>query len=116
MSFMQEEISIKQDGWQIETQDNGTCFLPCDVQSVPDWLARGVTVDQNDALIFDALVSLISDYIPAHHIQSIEAIKPRYFARMSAPGYLDCADWCAFNTIKEAREHLRDMYGHGGDQ
>lgn len=31
-------------------------------------------------------------------------------ARLSAPGYLDCTDWCVFDTAEEAKEHLREMY------
>ena len=106
--FMQPEITIKQDGWRVETDDRGTCFLPCDVRAVPDWLRRGVTVDINDTLVFNALVSLVSDYISARHIQSIE-VCTGYFARLSAPGYLDCTDWCCYDTLHEARAALKEI-------
>jgi len=34
-----------------------------------------------------------------------------WFARLSAPGYLDSTDWSgSFETEKEAREHVRDFY------
>lgn len=107
-NFMHDEITIKQAGWQVETDDNGTCYVPGDVVTVPEWIKHGVTVDTNDTLIFDALVSLISDYVPAHHIQSIEVCSG-YFARLSAPGYLDCTDWACYSTIREARAALKDI-------
>lgn len=34
-----------------------------------------------------------------------------YIARLSAPGYLDATDWCAFETAEEAAEFLIEMYG-----
>lgn len=32
-------------------------------------------------------------------------------ARMKAPGYTDCTDWCAYQTHDEALAALEDMYG-----
>ncbi len=34
----------------------------------------------------------------------------RFGARISAPGYLDCADWAVFDTEKKAAEYLLEMY------
>lgn len=34
-----------------------------------------------------------------------------WFARLSAPGYLDCTDWAGpFSTEEEARDHIADTY------
>ncbi len=33
-----------------------------------------------------------------------------YGARLSAPGYMDCTDWCVFDTEKEASEYLQETY------
>ena len=34
-----------------------------------------------------------------------------WYARLSAPGYLDCTDWSGpFDSEKEANEYLNDMY------
>ena len=30
-------------------------------------------------------------------------------ARLSAPGYMDCTDWCVFDTEQEAIDYLADM-------
>lgn len=35
-----------------------------------------------------------------------------FFARLSAPGYLDCTEWCGpFNTEAAALAYLTDTYG-----
>ena len=33
-----------------------------------------------------------------------------YGTRVSAPGYLDCSEWCVFDTEEEAQEYLDDYY------
>jgi len=34
-----------------------------------------------------------------------------WFARLSAPGYLDCTEWCGpFSSEKEASSYLKRMY------
>lgn len=38
-------------------------------------------------------------------------VKEGYLARMSAPGYLDCTEWSAFKTEKEAKDFLEEAYG-----
>lgn len=35
-------------------------------------------------------------------------------ARLSAPGYLDCTEWCVLDSEEEAREYLMDNYGDEG--
>lgn len=106
--FMQPEITVKQFGWQIETCDAGTCFIPGDVVSVPDYIVPGKPIDAScpDG-IFSAFCAVVADYIPAHHIESIEVCRG-YFARLSAPGYLDCTEWECHKTLRSARESLRD--------
>jgi hypothetical protein len=34
-----------------------------------------------------------------------------WLGRLSAPGYLDCTPWGAYETEREAIEDLQDMYG-----
>lgn len=33
-----------------------------------------------------------------------------YGARLSAPGFMDCTDWCVLSTVSEARHYLVDNY------
>lgn len=113
MGHMQKEITAKQSGWAVETRDAGTCYVPQEVVSIPDWLRFGVALTGKDSNIheqevFATLVALVADYVPGHHIESIEAIEGHYFARWSAPGYLDSTEWTAHKTIKEARESLSE--------
>ena len=32
-----------------------------------------------------------------------------YGARFSAPGYMDCTEWCVFKTLKEAKDYLKEQ-------
>ena len=41
--------------------------------------------------------------------------KAQWLARLSAPGYMDCTDWAAFGTRKEAEEYLIEYYGDDDD-
>jgi hypothetical protein len=42
--------------------------------------------------------------------------KTGWLARTSAPGYLDCSDWTAFETADEAAQHLIEYYGNESDE
>ena len=111
MSHMQQQITEKMRGWKCETRDAGTCYVPGDVVSVPEYLKTGVPIPANDAAdeaLFNALREQLKDYVDGNKIDEIEVVECR-FARLSAPGYLDCTEWCGFSTLKEAREYLRDM-------
>jgi hypothetical protein len=112
MSHMQPEITTKQRGWSVETSDAGTCFVPGDVLSVPSWLVDNATFINGadsalEQLVYDALRDELADYVEGRTLESISVCRG-YFARLSAPGYLDCTEWCCYSTIKEAREALRD--------
>ena len=51
------------------------------------------------------------DVIPQDDIVSvIEQRTEGYGARVSTPGYLDCSDWCVFDTEEEAQEYLDEYY------
>lgn len=106
MSHMQPDITEKQCGWMVETRQ-GTFYVPESVQSIPDWLTFNCAVTESDD-VFDMLSYMVRAYVEGEIIQ-IEAIGEHYFARLSAPGYLDSTEWCAFETKKEAREYLRDL-------
>ena len=110
--FLQPEITEKQSGWQVETRDAGTCYLPGDVVSVPDWLVIGKPIDadagtKTETDLFANLVRELGDYVEGRRIESIEVCRG-YFARLSASGYLDCTDWCCYSTMREARAALKE--------
>lgn len=107
MGHMQNDITAKQYGWSVETSDCGTCFVPGDVVTVPGYLKPGEQIDSDDT-VFESLSELLADYVEGRKIESIEVCKG-YFARLSAPGYLDCTEWTCYPTIKEARSALSDI-------
>ena len=44
-------------------------------------------------------------------VEIVERHTDKWFARLSAPGYLDCTDWDGpFDTEKEAMDHLVEMF------
>jgi hypothetical protein len=111
---MTPEITERMDGWEVET-GNGTSLVPCDVVPIPEWLRRDYIIqpgDFNPATfhVWVGLTDALRDYVDGQDIWRIEAITNRYFARLSAPGYLDCTEWCAFKTLREAREYLKEGY------
>lgn len=109
MSHMQPQITQKMLGWKVETLDAGTCYVPGDVVQVPRNIAQDVPLQRDaDFDLFDLLAGRLADYVDGRKFEEIEVVR-LYFARLSAPGYLDCTEWCGFNTLKEAREYLRDL-------
>lgn len=121
MAHMEKQITIKQRGWQIETRDAGTCYVPGDVEPVPMIFAKGVPVfehnggcvdpgvrsDYTDPALFALLKQRLSCYITGFDVLRIEVVEG-YFYRFSAPGYLDCTDWDFSTTIRDAREALKE--------
>lgn len=35
---------------------------------------------------------------------------PKAYVRLSAPGYMDATEWSGFDTLEEAREHVREFW------
>jgi hypothetical protein len=86
---MEPEI-IECEYFEVETTQ-GTEFVPCDVAEEDN----------------------LSDYVDGE-ILHVEQHKG-YLARLGMPGYMDCTEWCGFETEKEAKEYLIDMYGTQDD-
>lgn len=85
MSFMEPQVQFGK--WYRCDTDDGVEYVPEDVTK-PDKLPL---------------------YVEGK-LQSFELIEG-YGARMSAPGYLDCTDWCVFSTEEEAVEFLAETFG-----
>ena len=98
--FMQRQITGKQNWLRVETTQ-GTEFIPAElVGDIAD------CADADDMPIWFNQVQQYTNGEP----QSWETIKG-YGARLSAPGYLDCTDWCVFDSVADAEAYLDDMYG-----
>lgn len=111
-NFMRPEITEKMRGWAVDTTDAGVCYVPEDVVPVPDWLKTGAVLAPEDGgsetrPVLAGLTMRLADYIEGRRWISIEVCEG-YFARLSAPGYLDCTEWSCYRTLHEAREALRD--------
>ena len=87
--FMKPEI-IEQDWYKVETSD-GTWWVPDD--------CVGNTIQ--DIMEFEDYV----EGIP----QEYEKIHG-FGARLSAPGYMDCTEWCVFDNECEAVSYLCETY------
>ena len=58
-----------------------------------------------------------TSYIPAEYAgdlvegERVVQLHPlKIGVRLSAPGYMDCTEWCVFDTEQEARDYIRDTY------
>lgn len=91
MSFMQAQV-IHGEFHQLDTRYEGIVSVP--------------------AKYFDP-ASLADQY--KGDVADVETVTG-WFARLSAPGYMDCTEWSGpFATEEEAREHLIEMYGDDDD-
>lgn len=87
---MQPNI-LKMAGWEIET-NHGTEYLPDDVVGS------------------DATAESVADFVEGDKVYSIERITGKWFARLSAPGYLDRTDWTVHDSEDEAIAYLVESY------
>lgn len=102
MSFMKQEITEYQKFYEIDG-DVGVEFVPFD-------LVGEVDLDEFDDYSSHPIPKPLSDYVETSQASHIEIIEG-FGARMSAPGYMDCTEWCVFNSIEEAKACLEEMYG-----
>jgi len=86
MAFMEKQVTEKSDWYEIDGTE-GTVWVPADVVGS---------------------LEHAGDYY-AGEIWTVEARKG-YGARLSAPGYMDCTDWCVFDTEAEAEKYLEETY------
>lgn len=102
MSFMQKQVTDKQNWLQVETT-HGTEIIPAEfVSSVSN-------CDEENVENMPAWFNLVQQYTEGEP-QSWEWVRG-HGARMSAPGYMDCTDWTVFDTVAEAESYLEEYYG-----
>lgn len=89
MTFMQPQV-MKGEFYEVDT-NSGTCIIPADV------VGKDPTADMFDPYIADGVALAFEKKIG-------------FGARTSAPGFMDCTDWCLFNTEKEAWSYLIEQY------
>lgn len=93
--FMKPQV-YKGQYFAVETTE-GTEFVPSDV--------IGRTVG--------TAAEAFENYVKGNIEDPDECIecKSGWLARMNAPGYLDCTEWCAYDSETEAWEELLKAYG-----
>jgi len=99
-AFMQPQI-WEGDFYSIEG-DDGTAFVDASV------IGDITIVDEGDPG-FDDMVDAVKDYYEGDEVYSVEKIHG-WGAWLSAPGYMDRTDLGVYDTEKEAKESLMDMY------
>jgi len=106
--FMRPEI-VK-DTFYLLTDDTGeTIYVPAEFLDSKDVeQAKSVVEDGRD---FNVKGTSLEDFVLGDMITDISEEKG-WFARLSAPGYLDATEWSGpFDSEKEAEEYLDEMYG-----
>ena len=101
MSFMKPQFDTAE-YWEIET-NHGTEIVPCDVQ---DWDGK-FPVRKNEV---DCFHDYFLPYLEGNEIESAER-KRGILWRLSAPGYLDCTEWNAAETIESAVADCLGLFG-----
>ena len=90
-SFMEPQVSLEDDWMVFDSEDEGIIYI-----------------NYEDILLRDGPCSDRKYDLPG-----CKCIMQRivgYGARLSAPGYLDCTDWCVFDTEQEAIDYLAETY------
>ena len=101
MSFMQPEITFET--FEIFETRQGTVCLPYATISM-DEILKELNYETDPA-------HCLVDLAQAREA-GIYDVKKGWFARLSAPGYMDATDWSGpFNSEKEAKQYLIDTYG-----
>jgi hypothetical protein len=111
VSFMQQQITTRRTWYEIDT-NCGTWFV--DTADV-DGGKIGEVIRQTDFSDLpdsqqSEIASTLLQYTEGNRLENV-TIRVGIGARLSAPGYLDCTEWTVFETEREAREYLAEMYG-----
>ena len=83
-SFMVPDLTCAEEWWVVDSME-GICWIPVDDIGT---ISQGMLPDEWWTI----------------------SMATGYGARLSAPGYMDCTDWCVFNTEQEAIDYLAETY------
>jgi hypothetical protein len=104
MAFMVPEYT-KERMWLVETS-YGTEVVPADLLP-KSWQKVDVITLGPESEGFEA----VFDYLEGSDPSELALVKGKWFARLSAPGYMDRTDWHGpFDTKKEAEQDIEDSY------
>lgn len=93
------KVQVDEDFFVIAETKAGTFAFPAELIGVEE--ERDLEEDE------------LADCKPYLESEAIEArVSFGWFARLSAPGYLDATEWSGpFDSEEDARDHMEDMYG-----
>ena len=106
MPFMQPQV-YETDYMEVDGP-MGTEIVPCDVDNfdVPEIVNFPKQGDSEDNRAIPGPLALYCENTWAWTIER----KHGWVGRLSAPGYMDRTDWCAFETEKGVRDYLTATY------
>lgn len=106
MAFMRPEVT-DEDFLTVET-NIGTSHIPCDVTGTLG-LVPGERTERTDAGCPEALLD-VREYVDGRP-EAVTLVRGKWFARLSAPGYLDSTDWAGpFDSEQAARDDIADVW------
>jgi len=108
-SFMKPQIE-ESDYFECETEQ-GTSFVPADLVRLPfavNFKAGGFFDDESPH--WRALARSLLPYVNGDELAQV-TVGHGFMARLSAPGYMDCTDWTAYETADQAAQSLISAYG-----
>jgi len=84
------------------------------IEIVPEEVCGGLSVadeiEPDPCAVLPADAAALRDYLEGSNISSIER-KQGWYARLSAPGYLDCTSWDGpYATAEEALAAIKELY------
>ncbi len=111
MSHLQQQVTLGL-FLRVETLAGMTC-IPADLVGVDEPFDEVLLgCDTSTAPVDGDMIDRMEPYLdPSTEIVSVECVRG-WFARLSAPGYMDCTDWSGpFPSEAAALAHLEEMYG-----
>lgn len=110
MSHMQP--SFRYGLWLKFSGHQGTEFVYADDFGTVLRPGRVLSADDEE---FQSLFGEMKEYVEFGDPESVEAVEG-WGARMTAPGFLDCTEWCVFPTKREAEAYVYEYYGDSDDE
>ena len=111
MSFMEPQITEKTLWLEVESTKHGTWWVQASL--IGDWPGdhRLIDVELPGGFVAPDILDSIIAFTEIPDVDDVDHIKliRGYGARLSAPGYLDCTEWCVFKTLKGARDYLKEQ-------
>ena len=108
MSFMEPQITDKQDWFEIDT-DNGIWYVPFNIPNCRVTDALACVENEDEDTIQELLL-----YTEGTELNEVTVVHG-YGVRLSADGYMDCTEWDIFTNKREAMRAYRELQEEEGE-